>query len=134
MKKTKKSKPIRKADYDCMSYDRNQDETIDKCLNCTRKECKGSCNIVRGHSVQEEHIYLVRSKRTLGNGSIKYGYIRCVTKSNFVQSVSDPEQLVPKTYSAAHWLKQKAEKYIKDNTVLEVVKVSDIIEGRETNE
>lgn len=134
MRKAKKHNVIRKNDYDCMSYDRNQDKTIDKCLNCTKKKCSGSCYIVKGHSVQEERAYLVRAKRILGNGRIKYGYIRSVTTNDFVQSVSDPERLTPKTYSAAYWLKQKAEKYIKDNTILEVVKLSDIIEGRETNE
>ena len=134
VRKTIKHKVIRKDDYDCFSYDRNKDKTIDKCLNCTRKKCSGNCYIVKGHSVQEERAYLVRAKRTLGNGRIKYGYIRSVTTNDFVQSVSDPEQLSPKTYSAAYWLKQKAEKFIKDNTILEVVKVSDIIEGIEKNE
>lgn len=126
MRKTKKYTRNVTVEYDCISYDKNVDKTIDKCLNCTREKCRGSCSIVRNGCVQEEHAYLLRAKRTLGNGGIKHGYIRCVTKTGFIQSVSDPKQLPPKTYSAAYWLKSKAEKYIKDNTVLEIIRKDEI--------
>ena len=121
------------VEYDCFSYDKNVDKTIDKCLNCTRTKCTGNCATVRNNS-QDERLYLVRAKRTLGDGSIKYGYIQTVTNTNLIQSVSDPKMLVPKTYSGAYYLKSRAEKFIKSNTVLEVVKAKDEIERWDKNE
>ena len=113
--------------YECISYDKNYDDTIDKCLNCTKKECTGNCNEVNKSSKTEKD-YLVRTMRRLRNGSIKYGYIYSITQKNKMQTVSNPDykSLFPKTYSAAYYLMTRAKKYIKNGTQLEIVKKSEV--------
>ena len=112
--------------YECISYDKNYDETIDKCLNCTKKKCTGNCREVNNSS-QTQKDYLVRTVRKLRNGNIKYGYIYCITK-NRVQTVAnlDYKSLFTKTYSGAYYLMTRAKRYIKNGTQLEIVKKSEV--------
>lgn len=116
-----------KEAHDCISYDKNYDETINMCLNCTKKKCTGNCNDVN-KSTQGKKNFLVRTTRRLGNGKIKHGYIYSVTLKNKVLSVSSPEysNLHPKTYSGAYYLMTRAKKYIKNGTQLEIVKKSEV--------
>ena len=112
---------------DCISYDKNYDDTIDKCLNCTKKKCTGNCYEVNKSS-QENKDFFVRTMRTLGNGEVKYGYIYSITRRNEVKTVSDPKysRLFAKTYSGAYYLMNRAQKYIKKGTKLDIVKKSEV--------
>lgn len=107
------------------SYFKEFDPTIEFCLTCQKKVCNGNCVDLRNYG-QGEKIFIVRAARTLADGQVKYGYIRSVTKKDFVQSVSKPDKLPGRTYSSAYYLMMRAEKLVKENTVLEVIRKDDV--------
>lgn len=112
-----------KADYKI--YDRKLDETIDKCLTCTKAKCTGECQLIRKGYSQTNKIYIVEASRTIANGTIKKSYVTAVTTNNFVQRITDPAKARPRTYAGAKWLMIKARKFLKDTTDLKIIQVKD---------
>lgn len=113
---------------ECPSYYKEFDPTIDVCLGCKKKKCNGACVDVKNYG-QPEKAFIVRATRTLGDGRIKYGYIRSVTDNDFVQSFAKPHKIPVKTYASAYYLMKKAEALIKENTVLEIIRKDKVMEN-----
>ncbi len=111
---------------DCFSHNKEENPTIDICLNCTKKKCTGECNKVRSDK-QEDKVFVLKQTRTLSNGTVKCSYIRTITNKGDIQSLSSVKNVTPKTYSKVYRLKEKVEKFIRTNILLEIVRKDDEI-------
>lgn len=111
---------------DCFSYRKEDNPTINICLNCTKEKCRGTCNKVRGDVGKE---YVVKRSYTTLKNVTKTSYIAQVSVERGVTSTTNIFKARLRTYEGARLLMHRAKTHITDEKVhFEVVKRSDELE------
>lgn len=106
---------MKKAD-DSFLYLKTENPQIEKCLNCTRKKCNGTCE----HMVTPKEYVIKRTWKT-SKGETRESYLRAMNKDNVLYWTKDIHQALKRTHKGAENKLKEVKTYTKEG-VFEVVK------------